>query len=99
MNEWMNKSVWNLKYGTNEVTCETDSDWIPKWRWVGEGWAGSMDLADEKNIEWMNNRVLFYSTGSYIQYPVINHMKNMEKNVYVCITESFFCIAEINTTL
>ena len=59
-----------------------------------------MELADAKHIEWMNNRVLFYSTGSYIQYPVINHMeKNMEKNVYVCITESLFCIAEINTTL
>ena len=51
-------------------------------------------------IEWINNKVQLYSTGSYIQYPVINHMeKNMEKNVYVCITESFFCIAEINTTL
>ena len=24
-------------------------------------------------IEWINNKVLLYSTGSYIQYPVINH--------------------------
>ena len=25
------------------------------------------------SIEWINNRVLLYSTGNYIQYPVINH--------------------------
>ena len=24
-------------------------------------------------IEWINNKVLLYSTGSYIQYPMINH--------------------------
>ena len=24
-------------------------------------------------IEWINSKVLLYSTGSYIQYPVINH--------------------------
>ena len=24
-------------------------------------------------IEWINNMVLIYSTGNYIQYPMINH--------------------------
>ena len=24
-------------------------------------------------IEWINNKVLLYNTGSYIPYPVINH--------------------------
>ena len=24
-------------------------------------------------IEWINNKVLLYSTGNYVQYPVINH--------------------------
>ena len=24
-------------------------------------------------IEWMNNKVLLYGIGNYIQYPVINH--------------------------
>ena len=24
-------------------------------------------------IEWLNNKVLLYSTGSYAQYPVIKH--------------------------
>ena len=25
-------------------------------------------------IEWINNKVLLYSKGNYIQYPVINHI-------------------------
>ena len=24
-------------------------------------------------IEWINNKVLLYSTGNYVEYPVINH--------------------------
>ena len=39
-------------------------------------------------MEWIN-KVLLYSTGNYIQYPVINHNeKNIKKNVCVCTTES-----------
>ena len=38
-------------------------------------------------IEWINNKVLLYSKGNYIQYPVINHIvkeffKKRKKNVY-----------------
>ena len=53
------------------------------------------------HIEWINNKVLLYSTENYIQYPVINHNgKNiLKKNVYICITESLHYTAEINTTL
>ena len=25
------------------------------------------------HTEWINNKVLLYSTGNYIQYPLINH--------------------------
>ena len=40
-------------------------------------------------IEWIGNKPLLYNTGKYIQHPVINHNgKNMQKNVYTCITES-----------
>ena len=32
----------------------------------------------------MNNKFLLYSTGNYIQYPVISHNgKEYEKNVYM----------------
>ena len=33
----------------------------------------------------MNNKVLLYSTGHYIQYPVINHNESKYENIYVCI--------------
>ena len=50
---------------------------------------------------WINIKVLLYSTGNYIQYPVINHNgKEYEKEyIYTRITESLCCTAEINTTL
>ena len=52
-------------------------------------------------MEWINNKVLLYSTGNYIQYPVINHHgKEYEKEyIYICITESLYCTEEINTAL
>ena len=62
------------------------------------------------HMEWINNSVLLYSTGTYVQYPVINHngkeyiknVKKMYSYIYVCdsyIDKSLCCIAEINTTL
>ena len=73
----------------------------------GEGVGGEMEWEVEVSrckllhIEWINNKVLLYSTGNYIQYPMINHngKEYFKKNVYICITESLCCTAEINTTL
>ena len=47
------------------------------------------------------NKILLYSTGKYIQYPVVNHngKEFLKEYVYVYITESLCCTAEINTTL
>ena len=33
--------------------------------------------------EWMNNKVLLYSTGNYIQYPVIDHNGKEYEKEYV----------------
>ena len=46
--------MWNLKYGTNELIYKTETDsqtqrtdlWLPRGRGVGEGWIGSLGLAD-----------------------------------------------------
>ena len=73
-----------------------------QWGGGGEGWSGSLGLADANYyIEWINNKVLLHSTGNYIQYPVINHNgKEREKEcVYRYISESPGCTVEINTTL
>ena len=51
----------------------------------------------------MTNKDLLYSTGNYIQYPVINdNGKEYEKEciyIYICITDSLCCTAVINPTL
>ena len=45
---------------------------------VGEGWTGSLGLADG----WVNNKVLLYNTEDHIQYREINHNeKNIQKNI------------------
>ena len=31
-------------------------------------------------MEWINNKVLQYSTGNYIQYPMINHTEKKNKS-------------------
>ena len=44
------------------------------------------------HTEWINNKVLLYSTGNFIQYLVINRNgKEYKKSVYMCITEA--CIS------
>ena len=70
-----------------------------------------MRLADVSfYIEWINNKVLLYSTENYIQYPMINHSgkRTFLKEctyMYVCMyiyiykTESLYYIAVINTAL
>ena len=52
------------------------------------------------HIQWINNKILLYSIGNYIQYFVINHngKEYDKKHTYVCITESLCSTAEINTT-
>ena len=58
----------------------------------GRGGGGGMDwefgISRGKllHIGWINNKVLLYSTGNYIQYPVINHNeKEYKKRTYICV--------------
>ena len=37
-------------------------------------------------IEWVNNRVLLYSMGNYIQYPVLIHNGKVYEKIHICIT-------------
>ena len=58
---------------------------VAKW----EGYVGGIDWEYEINrckllyIEWINNRVLLYSTGNNIQYPVINKIMKRMKRIYM----------------
>ena len=54
-------------------------------------WGFRINISNVLHIGWINNNVLLYSTGNYIQYS-INHN---EKIIKICI--SLFCRAEMNT--
>ena len=70
---------------------------------AAEGIGGGMDWEFEISrcklvyIEWINNNILLYSTGNYIQYPGINYNGKEYKKVYIYIYESLYCTTEINT--
>ena len=75
---------------------------VAKGESVGGGmeWEVGVSRCKLLYIEWINNKVLLYSTGNHIKYPMINHNgRECKKNVYIHTTESLCCTAEINTTL
>ena len=38
----------------------------------------------EIHLEWINDKILMYSTGNYTEYPVISHNgKEYKKNIYM----------------
>ena len=49
--------------------------WLPRGRMGGGGMDLEFGLSRCKLLytEWINNKVLLYSTGNYSQYPVVNH--------------------------
>ena len=55
------------------------------------------------HLEWVRNEALPYSMENYIQSLGIKHdgRQHEKKNVYIyiCMTGSLCCIAEIDTTL
>ena len=65
----------------------------------GKEWEFGISIGKLLYIEWINNKVLLYSTGNYIQYLVTNHNEKEYEKEYTCITESLCCTSEINTTL
>ena len=73
--------MWNLKYDTNELIYKTETDsqtwrtdlWLPRGRGEGLDWEFGTSRCKLLYIEWINNMVLLYSTGNYIQYPIISH--------------------------
>ena len=82
----------NLKHDTNDLIWETDSQpqgtglRLPG---VGGGgrrrdWESGVSRFKLLHTGGIRNKMLLHSTGTYIQYHIINNMeKNMKKNVYM----------------
>ena len=85
--------MWNQKYGTNKpiYKIETDSDIQSRLVLAkGEGRGSGMDWEFGKSrcklhLEWINNKVLPYSTGNYIQFLGLGHDGREHKYIYVCV--------------
>ena len=45
----------------------------------GMDWEFGFPDADYLYIEWIKNEILPYTTGNYIQYPMIDHNEKYEK--------------------
>ena len=45
------------------------------------------------HVEWTNNRILLYNTGSYLQYPMTNHNGEEceEECMYMCNWSTLWC--------
>ena len=60
--------------------------WWPRGKRVGGGidWELEVSRCKLLLIEWINSKVLLYSTGNYIQYPEVKHNgKEYLKKIYV----------------
>ena len=99
--------MWNLKYGTNEPTHERETDsenklLVARAKGGGGGmdWEFGVGRCKLLYLEWIHNKGLLYSTGNYIQYPVVNNNgKEYKKRISVCVRAESLCTAEIGTTL
>ena len=82
--------MWNLKYDTNELIYKARRHRkrvvsMGKGHGEGNDWEFWISRCKLLYIEWIKNKVLLYSTGNYIHYPVINHIGKEygKKNIYV----------------
>ena len=52
----------------------------------GMEWEAGFSRCKLLYTEWINNKVLLYSTENYTQYPVINHNgKEYRKRMSICV--------------
>ena len=81
--------MWNLKYHTNDLIYETETDSGIENRLVVArgGMDGEFGISRGKliSIDWITSNILLYSTGSYIQHPMINHNGKEHKKECICI--------------
>ena len=80
--------MYNLKYNRNEHIYKTETGTENRRGCQGrEGERGKnweFGISRYTPLEWINSKVLPYSTGNYIPYFVTDHNgKNREKYIYI----------------
>ena len=84
-----------MNLSTKQKQTHTHKEQICGYQGGGMDWEFGVSKCKLLCIEWLNNKVLLYSTEIYIQYPVINQ----NEKEYMYKSASLCCTAEINTTL
>ena len=93
--------MWKLKKGTNELIYKTEIEsqpertnlWLPGARREERNWEVETDTYTLSYTKQVTNKDLIHSTGSYRQYPVINHKwkrigKRIDTYIYMYIMKS-----------
>ena len=89
------------KRETNELIYKTETNseiwktnlWLLKGK-MGGGIDEELEITRYKllHIKEINNQILLYSAGNYIQYPIINHDGKYEKEyIYSYIYNEYIC--------
>ena len=84
-------------HGHREQTCGCQGGWGGS----GIDWEFRVSRCKLLNLDCISNEILLYCTGNYIQSLVMEHDGRYyeKKNVYICITGSLCCSAEMDRTL
>ena len=71
--------------------------WFPR----GLDWEFGVSRCKLFHLEWINNELVLYSIGNYVQSLGMEHDVRWyeKKNAYMCMTRSLCFTAEIDTTL
>ena len=87
----LNMTQMNLSLKQKQTRRERTDVWLPCEKGLGGGvdWEFGVSRCKQFYIGWINNKILLYSTGNYIQYLMINHNEKeyicKKKNVYMCV--------------
>ena len=76
---------WTYLRNRNRLTDVENRAVVARGEGVGGGsvWEFGISRCKLLYIEWINSKVLQYSTGNYIQYPVINHNGKEYEKEYI----------------
>ena len=81
----------SMKHKHREQTCVCQGG--GRGSGAGKCWEFETSICKLPYIGWINNKVLLYSTGKYIQNPEINHNGKEYRKEYihicVCVTSHF----------
>ena len=76
----------NLSTNQKQTHRQRTDLWLPRGRGRGgKDWECGVSRCKLLYIGWINNKVLLYSAGNHIQYPVINHNGKEYKKKNVCV--------------